>query len=82
VEETAGAEVDLVVLNRAPTALAAAVFFDGVPIVVTDRALYRRYFLTVTNEAEEFDRFAEEFATVKARSRIPGSAILSYQSVH
>jgi len=69
VEEIAGAEVDLVVLNRAPTALAAAVFFDGVPIVVTDRALYWRYFLTVTDEAEEFDRFAEEFATVKARSR-------------
>jgi len=69
VEEIAGAEVDLVVLNRAPTALAASVFFDGLPIVVTDQALYWRYFLTVTNDAEEFDRFAEDFAQVKARSR-------------
>ena len=68
-EEIAGAEVDLVVLNRAPIALAASVFFDGIPIVVTDQALYWRYFLTVTNEAEEFDRFAQEFAQVKARSR-------------
>lgn len=69
VEEIAGAEVDLVVLNRAPTALAASVFFDGIPVVVTDQALYWRYFLTVTNDAEEFDRFAEDFAQVKARSR-------------
>lgn len=69
VEEIAGAEVDLVVLNRSPSALAASVFFDGIPIVVNDRALYWRYFLTVTNEAEEFDRFAQDFAQVKARSR-------------
>ncbi|MBU8914028.1 MAG: DUF86 domain-containing protein [Spirochaetales bacterium] len=69
VEEIAGAEVDLVVLNRAPTALAASVFFDGIPVVIADRALYWRYFLTVTNDAEEFDRFAEDFAQVKARSR-------------
>ncbi|MCK4515493.1 MAG: DUF86 domain-containing protein, partial [Spirochaetaceae bacterium] len=68
-EEIAGAEVDLVVLNRAPIALAASVFFDDAPIIVNDRALYWRYFLTVTNEAEEFDRFAEDFAQVKARSR-------------
>ncbi len=69
VEEIVGAEVDLVVLNRAPTALAASVFFDNVPIIVNDQALYWRYFLTVTNEAEEFGRFAHEFAQVKTRSQ-------------
>ena len=68
-EEIAGREVDLVVLNRAPTAVAASVFFDGLPLVVNDQALYWRYFLTVTNEAEEFNQFAHEFDEIKARSR-------------
>jgi uncharacterized protein YutE (UPF0331/DUF86 family)/predicted nucleotidyltransferase len=68
-EEIAGREVDLVVLNRAPAALAASVFFDGLPLIVKDQALYWRYFLTVTNEAEEFDQFAHEFDEIKARSR-------------
>jgi len=68
-ENLAGTEVDMVVLNRAPAALAASVFFDGVPIVVRDPALYWRYFLTGTNEAEEFRQFAEDFDRIKARSR-------------
>ncbi len=69
IEDRLHQEVDLVVLNRAPATLAASVFYDGEPIMVRDEDLYRRFFLEVTQEAEDFREFAQDFLAIKSRSR-------------
>ncbi len=60
--------VDLVVLNRAPVALAEAVFHDGAPLVCRDPAEYWRYFLPVTRLAEEYREFVSDYVAIRARS--------------
>ena len=69
VEGIVANEVDLVVLNRAATPLAASVIADGEPLVVKDEALLRRFDLAVSKDAEEFAAFANDFAEVKERSQ-------------
>lgn len=69
VERCLGREVDLVVLNRAPATLAAAVFYEGNPVVVKNDDVYWRFFLEITREAEDFRGFIREFRSIKSRSR-------------
>jgi predicted nucleotidyltransferase/uncharacterized protein YutE (UPF0331/DUF86 family) len=68
-EEALGRPVDLVVLNRAPATLAAAVVLNGVPCVVRDRALMDRFARAVMTLAEEFRDFTRDFAQIRGRSR-------------
>jgi len=61
-------ETDLVVLNRAPATVAAAVFYEGLPLSVHDYAMRGRFFLAVTDLAEEFCTFIKDFIQIKNRS--------------
>lgn len=69
VEKIIHENVDLVVLNRAPASVAAAVFYNGIPILVKDKNLYWQFFLTVTNSAEDFMSFVDDFLEIKQRSK-------------
>src|SRR3989338_7579788 len=69
IERTAGIKTDLIVLNRAPATLAAAIISEGVPIVIKDYALYLRFLLTVSSAAEYFREFTIDFWNIKQRSR-------------
>ena len=68
-EHTAGIQVDMVVLNRAPATVAAAALLTGELLLVRDPALYARYFLAVTTLAEEERDFTDDYLLVKQRSR-------------
>ena len=69
IERMAGIKTDLVVLNRAPATMAAAIISEGVPIVIKDYALYLRFLLTVSSAAEYFREFTIDFWNIKQRSR-------------
>ena len=69
VEKITGIETDLVVLNRAACGVAFSAVRDGVPIVVKDRALLSRFYLTVSLAAEDFRRFVRSYWEIKQRSR-------------
>ena len=62
-------EVDLVVLNRAPATLAAAVVLEGRPCVMRDSAIMGRFSAAVTTIAEDFRTFIDEFVQIRDRSR-------------
>ncbi len=62
-------EVDLVVLNRAPATLSAAVVLEGRPCVMRDSAIMGRFSEAVTAIAEDFRTFIEEFVEIRDRSR-------------
>ena len=69
IERMAGIKTDLVVLNRAPATLAAAIISEGTLIVVKNYALYLRFLLTVSSAAEYFREFTIDFWNIKQRSR-------------
>jgi len=60
--------VDLVVLNRAPATLAAAVVLEGIPCVVRDPATVERFSSAVTTIAEDYRTFIKEFVEIRERS--------------
>ena len=64
-----GHDTDIVVMNRAPATLAAAMFYTGIPIVVRDEDLRLRFYLGTTKLAEEFWDFTRDYIEIKARSR-------------
>ena len=53
-ERATNRNVDLLVLNRAPATVCAAALLTGRPVVIRDGALYRRYYLAVTDVASRF----------------------------
>ena len=67
-ERITGEEVDLVVLNRAASAIAAAVYLEGTPIIISNYSLYWKHFLTVTDLAEEYRQFIKDYIAIKSRS--------------
>ena len=69
IERITEKETDLIVLNRAPATISAAIFYEGIPISIQDRDLYWRFFLTATAVAEEYHSFAADFRKIKSRSR-------------
>lgn len=68
IEELLSRNIDLIILNRAPVTLASSVFYEGIPVVIKDRNLYWRYFLTATKSAEEFRELIYDFREIKKRS--------------
>lgn len=68
-EKSLGREVDLVVLNRSPATVCAAVLQEGVPVFIRDRNLYWDFLLAVLSLAVDFREFEREFAAIKKRSR-------------
>lgn len=69
VEDAAGAEADVVVLNTAAATVASAAIREGIPLLVRDRGLYWRLLLTSGRLAEDEVDLVEDFAAIKARSR-------------
>ena len=60
---------DIVVLNRAPSILAANILENGIPLVIKDARLFSRLWLAVTDAAEEFRQIKEDWRAVSARSQ-------------
>jgi uncharacterized protein YutE (UPF0331/DUF86 family)/predicted nucleotidyltransferase len=69
VERICRTQVDLVILNRAPAAIAAGVMLTGVLLNSTDDRVRTDFFLAVTTLAEEEREFVEDFVRIKDRSR-------------
>ncbi|MBI3442151.1 MAG: DUF86 domain-containing protein [Candidatus Sungbacteria bacterium] len=67
VEKIVHAEVDLVVLNRAPATIVDTAM-RGVPLVMKDQKLWLEFLLRVTSEAIDFRKTAREYADVYWRS--------------
>lgn len=59
--------VDLVVLNRVASSIAASAI-AGVPLVIKDRRLYLEFMLRVTQEAEDYRQTVKEYSQVYWRS--------------
>lgn len=78
VEEIAQIEADIVVLNRAPAAVATAALEEGIELLVRDQELHWRFRLAAGAIAEDFHTFIDEFVAIKARSlsRIDRSRLL------
>ncbi len=62
-------EVDLLVLNRAPSAMASKVIKTGLPIFIKDRSLYWRFFLTVNSVSADFKEFVQDYRRIRERSK-------------
>lgn len=61
-------KVDLVVLNRAPSNIAAAIITEGVPLVIKDRGLFWDFALPTLRQAEDYTEFVESFYEISRRS--------------
>ncbi|MCP5515226.1 MAG: DUF86 domain-containing protein [Spirochaetales bacterium] len=68
-ERLTGREVDLVIFNRASSTICASAYLEGIPLTIKDEPLYLRHFSAVTDLAEEYRYFTEDFIAVKRRSR-------------
>ena len=68
VERLLGKEVDLLMLNRAPSTIAESAI-SGAPIVIKDRGLYLDFMLRVTSEAIDFRQFVGEYRRLKEGMR-------------
>jgi uncharacterized protein YutE (UPF0331/DUF86 family)/predicted nucleotidyltransferase len=62
-------EVDLVDLEEAPASLVSNVFKTGIPLVIKDERLYWELYLKMSNEAEDFLEFVEDFWKIKQKAR-------------
>jgi len=69
VGKISGNNVDLVVLNRAPALLATEILDTGVPLIVKDRALYWRFYLMVSDAAQDYLVIANDWRLIRERSQ-------------
>jgi len=68
IEHLTGRQTDLVVLNRAPATLFYAVFQTGMPLGVNDEGLRLRLYLAVSDAAEEYRDFVDDYYKISERS--------------
>jgi len=68
VEKIVGIETDLVILNRASAMVSFSALQEGLPIIIKDRHLYWRFYLTISLAAEDFMYFIRDFCQIKQRS--------------
>ncbi len=68
-ERILGRSVDLVVLNRVAAGVGAEALRSGTLLSVRDPDVLRRYQLAVSDLAEEFRGYVDDFVKVRARSR-------------
>lgn len=61
--------VDLIILNRAPSNIAASAITEGTPLIIRDRGLFLDFMLVVTKEAEDFTEFMEDYLKIKISSQ-------------
>jgi predicted nucleotidyltransferase len=62
-------EVDLIDLEEAPASLVSNVFKTGIPLSIKDEKLYWELYLKMSNEAEDFFEFVEDFWKIKQRAK-------------
>ena len=76
-ERLAGKEVDLLVLNRAPATIVDTVLREGKPLFIRDRKTYLDLLIPVSQEAEDYRDFIEDFYRIKYRCPVD-----EYQNIH
>lgn len=59
--------VDLVVLNRAPSNIAASAI-KGIPLVINDRFIFWDFVLRVNRQAEDYRQFVDDYYEILQRS--------------
>lgn len=59
--------VDLIVLNRAPSNIAASAI-KGIPLVIKDRKTFLDFALRVVRQAEDYFQFVDEYYEISQRS--------------
>jgi predicted nucleotidyltransferase len=69
IENLTKKQTDMVVLNRAPATLFDGVFRTGVLLYDDGSGLRMRLFLAITDAAEEFRDFVNDFYAIRERSR-------------
>jgi len=69
VEKIIGVSTDLVILNQVSSSVAFSAIQGGLPLVIKDRALYLRFFLAISDAAEEMQEYVADFWVIKQRSR-------------
>ncbi|MBI2470624.1 MAG: nucleotidyltransferase domain-containing protein [Planctomycetes bacterium] len=67
-EKILGENVDILVLNKAPSLIAFEVLHTGVPLVIKDGLLYSRFLLFISSAAMDFKEFIEDYWQVEQRS--------------
>lgn len=60
--------VDFVVLNRAPSNIAASVLSEGIPIVIKDRKIFLDFLLLTMRQAEDYANFVDSYYEISQRS--------------
>src|SRR3989338_2766757 len=68
IERILAQNVDLLVLNRAASSIAFNVLQTGIPILIKDRFLYLRFFLTISSAAIDFREFIRDYRLIRDRS--------------
>lgn len=60
-------DVDLIVLNRIAASIAATAI-QGIPLVIKDYDLWLKFMLIITQEAEDYRVFVDEYYAISQRS--------------
>jgi len=60
--------VDFVVLNRAPSNIAASVISEGIPIIIKDRKIFLDFLLLTMRQAEDYANFVDSYYEISQRS--------------
>ena len=68
IEKILDANTDLLVLNRASSSIAFNVLQTGKPIIIKDKFLYLRFFLTISSAAIDFREFIKDYRLIRDRS--------------
>jgi hypothetical protein len=63
-EKIAGREIDLIVLNRAPSTVSDSAL-RGIPLVIKDRDSHLSFLLRVTSEAIDFREWVEDYWRIR-----------------
>ena len=64
-------DVDLIVLNRIAASIAATAI-QGIPLVIKDYDLWLKFMLIISQEAEDYREFVDDYYAISQRSTSPG----------
>jgi len=60
--------VDFIVLNRAPSNIAASAISEGIPLIIRDRGLFIDFMLLTMRQAEDYADFVNNYYEISQRS--------------
>ena len=67
-EKILGENVDILVLNKAPSLIAFDALSTAIPLVIKDGMLYLRFLLFISSAAMDFKEFIEDYWQIEQRS--------------